>query len=347
MRHLHLLVPPILALGPLVLACGDDSSQTTANADSTSGGEFTSGPTTVNPPVTTATTTGMGMDSSGTTAGVVDSGSTADPTTDNGTTGDPETGSTTDNGTSSGSDSGSSSDSGSGSGSSDSDTATQGVVDDTIYEIQDGTLAEGVMVDVQGVVVTGVYTNAFYVQEPTGGQYSGVYVFINAAPAVAVGDEVDITGVTEEFNGLTEIDATMGMVTPTGVGGMMLAPELVMLADIGEPWESVLIRIEGAPLTVTDVSQFDEFDVNDGGVDTAAVDDLLYNVLDFPAVYPGFGVGASFTGIQGPLNYSFGEFKVAPREAGDLDGYIPGPPPPPNAMEMWWPSARRDALTRP
>ncbi len=40
-------------------------------------------------------------------------------------------------------------------------------------------------------------------------------------------------------------------------------------------------------------------------------------------------MGATFTAIQGPLNFTFGEFKVAPRDETDLEGYVEAPPPPP------------------
>ncbi|MEM9454265.1 MAG: hypothetical protein AAGF11_08810 [Myxococcota bacterium] len=204
---------------------------------------------------------------------------------------------------------------------------TAGGMDDTIYEIQDGTISTGVAVDVQGVVVTGVGGSGFFAQEPGGGQYAGVYVYVAAPPMVMAGDEVDIVGVTVEFNDLTEIDVQAGAVTPTGLTGVNLVPDVVVLSELtpatGEPWEGVLVRIEGAPLTVVDLPGFDEFDVGDGGVDDARIDNFLYSVFDFPAVYPGFGVGATFTAVQGPVNFTFGAYKVAPREPTDLEGYLP------------------------
>jgi hypothetical protein len=71
---------------------------------------------------------------------------------------------------------------------------------------------------------------------------------------LAVGDEVDITGVTAEFNGLTEIDASAGSVTETGVSGVVIEPEVLPIATFGnamlaEPWEGVHVRVEGDPLT--------------------------------------------------------------------------------------------------
>jgi hypothetical protein len=107
--------------------------------------------------------------------------------------------------------------------------------------------------------------------------------------------------------------------------GVALAPELVTPSDLipaaGEPWEGVFVRIEGAPLTVVNLPGFAEFEVNDGGPDDAVIDNFLYSVFDFPGTFPNFDVGAGFTAIQGPLNYTFGEFKIAPRLDSDLVGY--------------------------
>ncbi|MCA9656194.1 MAG: lamin tail domain-containing protein [Myxococcales bacterium] len=303
-----------LSLGlPLASGCADDIPPVPGDGGDTTGGSGATSSMTL-PTGTTLPGTGDATDSLDTTAG-----DTASPGT---TTGEP--GTTTEPGTTSGT-------TGDGSESSGGSSTSAGTLDDTIYEIQDGTIATGSSVDVQGVIVTGVGGTGFFAQEPAGGQYSGVYVYLNAAPTVVVGDEVDITGVTEEFNDLTELNAELGSVTPTGVTGVVLTPDLVSGADLsaaaGEPWEGVYVRIEGAPLAVVGLPGFSEFDVNDGGADDTRIDNFLYSVFDFPALYPLFGVGASFTAIQGPVNFTFGDYKVCPRQDADLEGYMGGPPP--------------------
>lgn len=195
-----------------------------------------------------------------------------------------------------------------------------GADDDTIYEIQDGTLAIGTDVDVRGVVVTGVSDSAFFVQEPAGGEYSGVYVYVGEVPSVSVGDEVDILGVTAEFDDLTEIDASGGSVTATGTTGVELTPDLVDAAQLGEPWEAVLVRVEDEPLVVVALSG-QEFAVEAGGVDVT-IDDFLYSAPADDLSFPSLWFDAGFTAIQGPLNFFDGEFKIAPRSAADLEGYI-------------------------
>ncbi|MCH9686108.1 MAG: lamin tail domain-containing protein, partial [Deltaproteobacteria bacterium] len=203
-----------------------------------------------------------------------------------------------------------------------STTASTG--DDTIYQIQDGTIGEEMMVDVRGVVVTAVYSNAVFVQEPEGGAWSGVYVFLDAKPSVDIGDEVDIVGQTQEFSDRTEIDVTAGCVTPTGTQGIVIEPETVALVDlapgVAEPWESVLVRVEATPLSVLALVGGDEFEV--GGVDAVQVDGLLYDALADGDSFPNLGVGAGFSAVVGPLNYSGGDFKIAPRRAVDLSDYV-------------------------
>lgn len=298
-------------MASLAGACSDDLPEVLDDGGSSSG--TTDGTTTTS----TNTTPGTATDS-GTTSG------------SEGTTVSVDEGSSSGGGTTTGDDSTSSGGETTDEGSSSSSGTTAGVDDDSIYEIQDGTIPGGANVDVRGVVVTGVANNAIFVQEPAGGQYSGVYVYLNAVPAVAVGDEVDILGTAAEFNELTEIDASAGVVTPTGVTGIVVMPEVVMQADLApmlaEPWEGVLVRIEGMPLTVSALPGFSEFDVNGGGAEDTRIDNFLYSVLDRLGTYPDFGVGASFTAIQGPLNFNFGEFKIAPRSAADLEGYMGGPP---------------------
>jgi hypothetical protein len=206
------------------------------------------------------------------------------------------------------------------------ETTTTGVAadDDSIYEIQDGTIGAGVVVDVQGVVVTGVAGNAIFVQEPGGGEYSGVFVFLMAAPTVEIGDEVDLVGLTVEFNGLTEIDVTGGSITATGNTGLDLVPEVIDAADLGEPWESVLVRVQGDPVGVVALPSGDEFDVAVGG-SVVRIDDFLFSPFDDAVNFPSFGVEATFSAISGPVNYFGGAFKVAPRDAADFEDYVAPP----------------------
>ncbi len=94
----------------------------------------------------------------------------------------------------------------------------------TIYQIQDTTLAGHV---VQGstdtITTTGVITGVdskpsglgYYIQDPAGGNFSGVLVFTGSVPqfadsGLALGDLVQVTGRTTEFGDETEIISRTG-----------------------------------------------------------------------------------------------------------------------------------------
>lgn len=296
-----------------LVACGEigeEGTSTTSNDTdpSSSGATMSSGVTLTSPSTTTLSTTDPGTSSTNGTGS-----ETSEPDTTSGGPSSSSEGSTS-------VDPSSSSD----------DTGDAG---DTIYEIQDGTIAEDTDVDVQGVIITGLYDQiGMFVQEPGGGEYSGVYVDTGTTDltALAIGDEVDITGVTTESNGslagLTAIDASSGTIVATGDTGLAPDPEPVPLADLAapvtaEPWEGVLVIVEeGNELSVTDEA-FDEFLVEESG-DAVLVDDFLYNIYEEMAAFPNFGVGARFASVTGPLNFTYDEFKLAPRSADDLPGYV-------------------------
>jgi hypothetical protein len=201
----------------------------------------------------------------------------------------------------------------------------------TIYEIQEGVVPTGSEVDITAVIVTAVGPSGLFVQEPGSGPYSGIFVFTGGMSGASIGDEVDVSGTTAEQDGLTEIVTGMGgAVNPTGGSGVVIAPEVVALAELAdprtaEPWEGVLVRVEGA-LTVEALPGFSEFDVGDG-TDVVRIDDFVYDALADAGAFPELGIGAGFSAIQGPLHYTFAAFKIAPRAAADLEGYD-GPPPP-------------------
>jgi hypothetical protein len=166
------------------------------------------------------------------------------------------------------------------------------------------------------------------VQEPAGGEYSGVFVFSGMGgpdiDGAQVGDVIEVSGIIDEYYDHTQVVITDGTYVNTGAGDA-LAPEVVdiaTLADLvtGEAWESVLVRIEGG-LSVTGINMFDEFTVVEGG-DELLIDNYCYDTLG-SGEFDGLAVGSDFTAIQGPLNFSFENFKIAPRSAEDLEGFAP------------------------
>jgi len=341
----------LLSLTLAAVACGDDGTATVTDASTgtttgTTTGDATTNPTTsttgtptTGPDDTTDATTAQGTttDEPGTTGGTttaVTGDTTSGTTTDGETT---DTTGTTDTTTTDGTTSGTTTDGTTGTTGETTgttgDTDTMGATDDEIYEIQDGTIAEATMVKVEGVIVTGISATktGLFVQEPGGGQHSGVWVYVGKLgpniDALAVGDEVDVSGVTLEFNQLTEIDASLGTVTATGVKGLTVDPELLPIETFtdpvaAEPWEAVHVSVIGLPLDLTAVMGGVEYTLSDAGGDVV-IDDLLYASFMDKLAFPQIGVGATFTAASGPLNQSGPAYKIAPRTSADLAGYMP------------------------
>ncbi len=225
-------------------------------------------------------------------------------TTGGSSTGDTTTGDTTD---------------GSSTGSSTTNDSTTGEPPIGIYAIQQGFYNPGDLVILEGVIATSGLTNnktGFFVQEPAGGPYSGLYIFNNKAVFnVVPGDVLTIAGTYAEFNDLSELNVPgAANIMKTGTAPVP-APILVTSAEIGtggaksEEYESVLVKIQNAKVT-TGVDGANEFIVDN----LLRVDDLFFA----PANWPKPMVGAAYTTIVGPLYFSTANFKLVPRSANDL-----------------------------
>ncbi len=308
-----------LAISLTAIGCGSsdaaDSSTTLPNDGDSTNDSVTQGVTLSG---TSADGSDSGTDASASVGPTTEGGSTTDPvTTDPSTTNvDSTDGGTTDADTSA---------SGSSEGSSTTDP-TAADLGDTIYEVQDGTIATDSPVEINGVVVTGVASNGVFVEEPGGGEFSGVFAFSVGGPDVSgaqMGDLVNLTGVVGEYMNNTEIDISAGTYELVDTGAP-LDPDVVamaVLADgaMAEAWEGVLVRVEG-DLAVVSIAASNEFVVTDGA-DNLRIDDFLYE-LPTKGDFVGFDVDATFTAIQGPLNFFNAQYKIAARAAADFDGYV-------------------------
>ncbi len=110
-------------------------------------------------------------------------------------------------------------------------------VSSNIYDIQGSGLSsplEGERVLTVGVV-TAVGPDGFFIQTVGDGDpdtSDGVFVFTGSAPTVAVGDEVEVNGVVDEFFGMTELAGTL-VVTVIGAGAV--PPAVVFDANVPSP----------------------------------------------------------------------------------------------------------------
>ena len=184
-----------------------------------------------------------------------------------------------------------------------------------IYAIQQGEYNLGDLIILKGVIATTGLTsskNGFYVQEPAGGPYSGIFVSLknNVGVAVAPGDVLNITGTYAENSELSVLSVlNFENIEKTGVAPVP-APAFVTSAEVGngaksEQYEGVLIKIQGA--TVSAAAD---------GMGEFIVDGVLRVDDQFFAAKP--TLGTIYSEITGLLNFTNANFKLEPRKASDL-----------------------------
>jgi hypothetical protein len=192
----------------------------------------------------------------------------------------------------------------------------------------------------------GNYAFRIYMQNGQG-PWSGIHIGTrgsngNQIRAFQKGDLVTVNGliwdvpVTPTFN-VTRIDsATSASVISSG--NPVPAPEVIETNIIGtggngvaekEEWESVLIRYEDVLVTNENAdfpSNFGEMYVSDGSGDTRVeLEDGRhdYHNLSDPTRLYYVKTGSEFDALQGILYYSFGNYKLVPRNNDDFIGYQP------------------------
>ncbi len=162
-------------------------------------------------------------------------------------------------------------------------------------------------VRVRGLVYA-VRSSSFWIMDGTGA-YTGIYVYDGSQPAV--GDSVEIVGEVTMYYGLVEIANLSKMVILNSGNGL---PEAIALAtgDINtggkkaRMYQSVFVKVTGKVDNLPD--QYKEWSLNDGS-GSINVDDLFYEFTP--------NLGQNYT-VQGPLYYSYSNYKIEPREAGDI-----------------------------
>lgn len=170
----------------------------------------------------------------------------------------------------------------------------------------------GQTVTTQGVVTAFFYDGhrRFFVQDAAG-PWSGLFLY-EPNGFLNLGDLVEVTGEVSEYYGLTEI--ANGEATVLSSGNPLPDPEVLPTGDVSqEQWESVLVRVENVTVVDEDLG-YGEWLVDDGsgGVRVDDLGDYSYtpsngDLLDF---------------VQGPLYYSYDNFKIEPRDDDDL-GFAP------------------------
>lgn len=189
----------------------------------------------------------------------------------------------------------------------------------TIYEVQQGMVAENDLVLIEDVVVTTPWDfggDTFWVQDPTGGAYSGISVYMPNAGAFvpSPGDQVTLCGSYAEFFDQSQIQvAAEGDVSAAGNGPVpapeVLTPDVIGGGGMAEMWEGVLVEVQNVTVS-TEANMFGEWEVDSA----LLLSDIFFAMADWPSPL----VDDTFSSITGVLAYTFDNYKLAPRTPADI-----------------------------
>jgi len=161
---------------------------------------------------------------------------------------------------------------------------------------------------ITGIVKNGPDRHAFFIQD-SALAWNGLYVYERNDSTLLIGDSVEVTGTVAEFNNTTEL-TFVSNITVLNSGNTLPTPvsNTTMSANM-EEWEGVLINVTNAQCTNT-TGGFGIWEINDGSGVLRADDDIFFYHLT--AVV---GTNYDVTGIG---HYSFGDFKILPRDFNDI-----------------------------
>ena len=187
-----------------------------------------------------------------------------------------------------------------------------------IYDIQFTTNPNGDSPEVGNVVttkgvITGIIKNgpdrhAFFIQD-SALAWNGLYIYERNDSTLVIGDSVEVTGTVAEYNGLTEL-SFVSNITVINSGNTLPTPVVTTTANANmEQWEGVIIQTLNAECTSNTVG-FGMWEINDGSGTLLADDDIYFYHLT--------AVVGSYYNVTGIGHYSFGDYKILPRDANDI-----------------------------
>lgn len=187
-----------------------------------------------------------------------------------------------------------------------------------IYDIQFTTNVNGDSPEVGNVVttkgvITGIVKNgpdrhAFFIQD-SAAAWNGIYVYERNDSTLVIGDSVEVTGTVAEYNGLTEL-TFVSNITVINSGNTLPTPVVTTTGNANmEQWEGVVIQTLNAEC-VSNTNGFGMWEINDGSGSLLADDDIYFYHLT--------AVVGSHYDVTGIGHYSFGDYKILPRDANDI-----------------------------
>jgi cytosine/adenosine deaminase-related metal-dependent hydrolase len=161
-------------------------------------------------------------------------------------------------------------------------------------------------------------SKGYYLEDGDHQPYSGIFIYTgSSAPAVALGDIVDLQAYFDTFQGTDEL---VGSEVLTRVAAAeAYAPLQISLTDAADGsteaagLTSLFIEISGAQVATSNPDSPKDYDETEllGGL---RLDDWLCPELD--NLYPS---GTAFTRVRGIAGFSFGHYKLYPRSLSDLE----------------------------
>jgi len=198
----------------------------------------------------------------------------------------------------------------------------------SIYEIKDGTIADGELVHVDDVVVTAADpdANGFFVQvhpddaDYQGVEFSGLFVYTGGDFTPARGDRLELDGVVSDYFGQIQLDVT-AQPDPAVLSfdNPVPEPEPTTPADIIE-MGPLQAELEGVLVSVYSVTVTNPMPPPGPGTDGACeyevtgglrVDDLFFCISPYPLM------GQTFSEIIGVARWANQYTKIEPRDIQD------------------------------
>ena len=175
----------------------------------------------------------------------------------------------------------------------------------------------GQVVTTSGIVthVNSVDSPNFFLQDPNGDTWSGIYVF-DTSVGPSIGDELEVTATVNEYYSFTQLtDVTVSTLISSGntISPIPVTANVIGIAcsESGEMYESMLVSFSN--VTFESVDEYGNWTITDG-TGTAMIDDYY-----FDGDWPTISEGDFFENVSGVIGYSYSEFKLYPRNENDFN----------------------------
>ena len=193
----------------------------------------------------------------------------------------------------------------------------------------------------QNVEVTGIVTAVrpdkdypnFFFQDPDKRKWAGIFIYINEGyNSPDVGDMITLKGDIAEYYGMTEmknISSTTILSSDNAIEPVQLEAKLVSgsCSEWAEPYEGMLVRLIN--LVVSKTSDKDGRWIASDITGSVIVDNYLF-VGDWPQPE----LGTHYKSITGIVHYTYGEYKIMPRNNNDFNAPYAAVKNPPEDFEM-------------